>query len=148
MDISLNSNVRIVAKDEILFREGEAANKIFLIKSGAILCLKKSKDRLVPVYSATNQNVIGEEAVLTRTGYSYTAVVSESAQVVEVDAKLVTKTLDEAPYWLGALMATLGERFNGTADAVSEHRIFAPELAGDQELSAQEETRLKKLINQ
>lgn len=146
MTISLNSNARISSKDEILFREGDAPSKIYLIKGGSVLCLKRSKERLIPVFMATEQQIVGEEAVLSKQPYNYTAIVMDSAELVEVDAATINGTLEQAPYWLSALMATLGERLVGTSEAIAEHRLIATELAGPAEFTAQEENRLKKLI--
>lgn len=146
MTISLNSSTRIASKDEILFKEGDAPNKIYLVKDGSVLCLKRSKDRLIPILVAGAQQIVGEEAVLSKQPYGYTAVVRESSEIVEVDANTIVDTLDKAPYWLGALMATLGERMIGTTQAIAEHRIVAAELAGEAEYTPQEENRLKKLI--
>ena len=148
MTISLNANSRTAPKDEVLFKEGQEPSKIFLIKDGTVLCLKKSKDRLIPVFLAGPQQIVGEEAVLSKRPYNYTAVVMESSEIIEVNAATIGDTLEQAPYWLGALMATLGERLVGTADAIAEHRIVSSELAGDAEFTAQEENRLKKLIDE
>ena len=146
MTISLNSNARIAAKDEILFKEGDLPSKIYLINEGSVLCLKKSKERLIPVFLAGSQQIVGEEALLCNQPHNYTAIVTESSEIVEVDAGTMMDTLDQAPYWLGALMATLGERLVGTAGAIAEHRIVAGELTGGVEFTAQEENRIKKLL--
>lgn len=146
MTISLNSNARIATKDEVLFREGDEPSKIYLVKTGSILCLKKSKERLIPIFEAGPQKIVGEEAILAKQSYGYSAIVMESAELIEVDGSLISNTLDEAPYWLGALMATLGERLIGTSDAIAEHRISSSDLTGGEELSAQEENRIKKIL--
>lgn len=146
MTISLDSNARMASKDEILFKEGDEASKIFLVKEGSVLCVKKSKERLIPIFEAGPQKIIGEEAVLAKQPYGYSAIVMESAEIVEVDGNLISSTLEEAPYWLGALMATLGERLIGTSEAIAEHRISSPELTGGEDLSPQEENRIKKIL--
>ena len=145
MTISLNANSRTASKDEILFKEGDAANRIFLIKSGSVICLKKSKERLIPVFNAGAEQILGEEAVLSRIAYTYSAVVTEAGEIVELDGNLLMDTLEQAPYWVGSLMATLGERLADTSEAIAEHRIASLDLSGD-EFTAKEETRLKKLL--
>ena len=146
MAISLDNNVRIASKDEVFFREGETPRKIILVKSGEILCIKRNKERLIPVFAAGPQQIVGEDAVMSRSPYNYSAIAREGSEVVEIDANLIHSVMDEAPYWLNALMATLGERLHGTSNAIAEHRIIAGQLAGSLEFTPQEETRLKKLL--
>lgn len=146
MNISLSPHVRIVGKDEILFKEGEDATKLVLVRSGAVLAVKASKERLVPVFSAGPRQVLGEEAVLARVPHTFSAVVTEEAEIVEVNADDVRAVLKEAPHWIGQLFATLGERVVETSEALAEHRIINPRLSGGSELPPQEENRLKKLL--
>lgn len=147
MTISLNSNLRSAEKDEILFREGETPSKIYIVEDGVVLCLKRSKDRLIPVLQATAKQIVGEEAVLSREPYTYSAVVLAPSTLLEIDAALVGETMAKAPYWLNALMATLGERFHDTTEAIAEHRLMASELGGMAEFTPQEENRYKKLLS-
>lgn len=147
MNISLNDNVRVVQKDEILFKEGQSPSHLIIVKSGGILCLKRSKERLVPVMWGSDQKIIGEEAVLTGADHGYSAVVMEESEIVEIDANEIKRTLSSAPAWISGLLATLGERANDTASAIAEHRIAHVQLSGGQELAPEEETRLKKLLN-
>lgn len=146
MNISLNDNVRVVQKDEILFKEGQSPTHLIIVKSGGILCLKRSKERLVPVMWGSDQNIIGEEAVLSGSAHGYSAIVMEESEIVEIDANEIKRTMSSAPAWISGLLATLGERANDTASAIAEHRIGDVKLSGGQELAPQEETRLKKLL--
>ncbi len=146
MNISLNDNVRVVQKDEILFKEGQSPSHLIIVKSGGILCLKRSKERLVPVMWGSDQKIIGEEAVLSGNDHGYSAIVMEESEIVEIDANEIKRTLSSAPAWISGLLATLGERAIDTASAIAEHRIGHVQLSGGQELAPEEETRLKKLL--
>jgi CRP-like cAMP-binding protein len=147
MNISLDDKVRVVQKDEILFKEGQNPTHLIIVKSGGILCLKRSKERLVPVMWGSNQKIIGEEAVLTGLEHGYSAIVMAESEIVEIDAQEIKRTMASAPAWMSGLLVTLGERANDTASAIAEHRISHNELSGGQELAPEEETRLKKLLS-
>ena len=147
MNISLDDKVRVVQKDEILFKEGQNPTHLIIVKSGGILCLKRSKERLVPVMWGSSQKIIGEEAVLTGLEHGYSAIAMEESEIVEIDAQEIKRTMASAPVWISGLLATLGERANDTASAIAEHRIAHNDLSGGQELAPEEETRLKKLLN-
>jgi CRP-like cAMP-binding protein len=146
MNSSFESGPRSVAKDEILFKEGSAAAKMFLVISGRILCLKRDKDRLIPVLSAGPQEIVGEEALFARTAQPFSAIMAESGEVVEVDLSQVDDVMLKSPKWIRDLMATLAERVVGTCDAIAEHRIVSEEYVEQNIFSDKEEVRLKKLL--
>lgn len=148
MNISLNENIKVIGKDQILFREGSEATHFYLVKSGSILCLKKSKDRLVPVFNARSQKILGEEAAITGMAHVYSAVAVEESEVVEIEAKMAKKLLEDGPQWMGSLLRTLGERAADTAAAIAEHRIFSDELSSGANLAPEEENRIKKMLDQ
>lgn len=148
MNISLNENLKVIGKDQILFKEGNEATHFYLVKSGAILCLKNSKDRLVPIFNAGPQKILGEEAALTGMAHAYSAVAVEEAEVVEIEAKVVKKLIESGPQWMGNLLRTLGERATDTSAAIAEHRIFSDELSSGANLAPEEENRIKKMLDQ
>ncbi len=147
MNISLNENVKVLKKDDVLFKEGDDPKFMYLVKSGKILCLKQAKERFIPVYFAEDQSIIGEEAALTRKPHAYSAIAVEPTEVIQIDANMVKNVMETAPNWINDLMATFGDRASETQEAIAEHRIIHSDLSGGQELTPQEETRLKKLLN-
>lgn len=148
MNISLNENVKVISKNQLLFREGNEATHFYLVKSGSILCIKNSKDRLVPVYNAKDQQILGEEAALTGRAHSYSAIAMEDSEVVEIETKLVKKLLNSGPSWMNNLLTTLGQRATDTAAAIAEHRIFSDELSSGANLAPEEENKLKMILDQ
>ncbi|MCP5916110.1 cyclic nucleotide-binding domain-containing protein, partial [Klebsiella pneumoniae] len=49
---------------QVIFKEGAKANKLYMVKAGEVLCLKSSKDRLIPVFLAKEGDIIGESAMI------------------------------------------------------------------------------------
>jgi CRP-like cAMP-binding protein len=43
----------------VLFKEGADAAKLYIVKSGEVLCLKASQDRIIPVFLAQKGDVLG-----------------------------------------------------------------------------------------
>jgi CRP-like cAMP-binding protein len=140
MSTSLDGKTRVLDRDEILFREGAPADRFFLVASGSVRCLKGDGDRIRQVFLAGPKDVIGEEALFARTPHAYAAVAAEVCAVVEVPLELLDEVMGKAPKWLGELLATLGQRFNATADVVANH------LSVPEDLPEAEQVRLKKLL--
>lgn len=146
MNLAIDDDVKVYKKDQVIFKEGDKSQKLYIVKSGKIICLKKSKERLVPVNVVTDKSLIGEEALILGEPHTYSAIAMEETAVIEVPAKTISAVIKVAPPWLSGLLKTLSERINETSGIVSEHRIIHAELSGGQELAPQEENRLKKLL--
>jgi CRP-like cAMP-binding protein len=147
MNLSLGEDVKVVKKDEILFKEGDKPTRFIIVKSGGILCFKKNAGRVIPVLWAREQMIIGEEAIIGQSNHSYTAVAMEESEILEIEAKTIAAVLKVAPKWMSELLKTLGERVSDTSSIISDHKLMSPELFGGKDLSPEEETRIKKLVN-
>lgn len=146
MNLAIDDDIKVYKKDQIIFKEGDKAQKLYILKSGKIICLKKSKDRLVPINSVSDKSLVGEEALILGEPHSYSAIALEETAVIEIPAKTISAVIKVAPPWLGGLLKTLSDRINETSSVISEHRIIHHDLSGGQELTPQEENRLKKLL--
>ena len=146
MNLAIDDEVKVYKKDQIIFKEGDKPQKLYIVKSGKIICLKKSKERLIPINVISDKSLIGEEALILGEPHTYSSIAMEETAVIEVPAKTITAVIKVAPPWLAGLLKTLSDRINETSSIVSDHRIIHADLSGGQELTPQEENRLKKLL--
>lgn len=146
MNLSLDDDVKVYKKDEVIFKEGDKPAKLYILKSGKVICLKKSKERLIPVNFVTDKSLVGEESLVAGETHSYSAIAVEETCMIEIQAKTITAVMKVAPAWLSGLLKTLSERINETSLIISEHRLSHPDISGGQELTPQEENRLKKIL--
>jgi CRP-like cAMP-binding protein len=131
----------------VLFREGDDASQMMIIKSGQVLCLKASKERLIPVFLANGQDIIGESAMLFRAPYTYSAIALNRVEVMSVPSKNFTDALDAAPEWLTDLTLTMISRFQSTAGLVAENRVLHPSILSEEEFPPSLEIEYKKLLS-
>jgi CRP-like cAMP-binding protein len=131
----------------IIFKEGEPATDLYLVKSGKVLCLKSSKDRLIPVFVAKEQDIIGESAMTPDGRYSYSAITLVASEVVTVSSKDFKSVLKEAPHWLVELTSTMVNRFQNTANVVAENRVLHASILSEEDFPSSLEIELKKLLN-
>jgi CRP-like cAMP-binding protein len=132
----------------VLFREGDDASQMMIIKSGQVLCLKASKERLIPVFLANGQDIIGESAMLSGAPYTYSAIALNRVEVMSVPSKNFTDALDAAPEWLTDLTLTMISRFQSTAGLVAENRVLHPSILSEEEFPPSLEIEYKKLLSQ
>lgn len=149
MNISLSGseNIESIAKDEVLFKEGELPDCFFIIISGKVTCLKWYNDRLVPIYTAGEQEIVGEDCVLADTSeYFYSAVVMEDCEVIRIEKSEVFKFLNTQSDWIKNILRNISEKLYHTSDLIAEHRILDKKLLSDVDFSDDQEALFRKKL--
>lgn len=131
-----------------LFKEGAKATKLFMVKSGEVLCLKFSKDRLIPVFLAKEGDIVGENVIVDESFYSYSAVTLTPVDLIEIPQENLKKVMDDSPSWLQDLVAIMVSRFQSTANLIAENRVIHPLILEEDKFSSTTEVELKKLLTQ
>ena len=133
--------------NSVLFREGDDANNLMIIKSGEVLCLKASKERLLPVFLAKAEDIIGESAMLEGAPYTYSAIALSNVEVVTIPNSDFRQALGVAPQWLMDLTITMVARFQSTAGLVAENRVLHPSILSEDQFPASLEIEYKRLLS-
>ncbi len=130
----------------VIFKEGSKANKLFLIKTGEVLCLKANKDRLIPVFLAKEGDIIGEAAMVEGLNYTYSAISMEMTELIEVTSFSFKQAFSKAPDWLLNLTTTMIERLMNTSNLIAENRIIHSSVISDELFTPQLENEFKKTL--
>lgn len=136
-----------LAHRTVVFKEGAKANKLYVVKSGEVLCLKSSKDRLIPVFLAKEGDIIGESAMIQDLVYTYSAITIGNAELLEVSAFSFKQVLGKAPEWLLDLTTTMIARFQNTSSLIAENRMVHPSIISEDQFTSQVEIEFKKLLS-
>jgi CRP-like cAMP-binding protein len=132
----------------VVFREGDTANKLYIVKSGEVLCLKYSKDRLIPVFMAKEGDIIGESAMIPDIVYTYSAVsMAGYTELVEVTSSNFKQVFNQAPEWITELATTMIARFQNTSILIAENRMIHPSIIGEDQFTSQLEIEFKNLLS-
>ncbi|HXH73399.1 MAG TPA: cyclic nucleotide-binding domain-containing protein [Bacteriovoracaceae bacterium] len=132
----------------IIFKEGADATKLYMVKRGEVLCLKSSKDRIIPVFLAQEGDIVGESAMIEGLPYTYSAITLSNAELVEIPAFNFKRVFMEAPAWLVDLTTTMIHRFQSTANLIAENRVISPLILTEDQFSTKLEVEFKKLLAQ
>jgi CRP-like cAMP-binding protein len=119
-----------------------------IIKSGEVVCLKSSKERLIPVFLAKGQDIIGESAMLSGAPYTYSAIAISRVEVISIPSKDFNQALGAAPEWITDLTTTMVSRFQSTASLVAENRVLHPSILSEEEFTPSLEIEYKKILSQ
>jgi CRP-like cAMP-binding protein len=144
----MSNESRILEPHTLIFKEGDEAHHLYLIKTGEVLCLKSNKERLVPVFKGRGKDIIGESAMLSETPYTYSAVTLTRVELIIIEHADFHDVLKEAPQWLTGLALTMVERFQTTASLVAKNRVFHQAIMTEEEFTPSAEIEFKKLLNQ
>lgn len=130
----------------VIFKEGAKANKLFIVKSGEVLCLKASKDRLIPVFLAKEGDIIGESAMIQDMVYTYSAISMANTELMEVTSFSFKQVFSKSPEWITELTTTMISRFQNTSSLIAENRMVHPSIIGEDRFTSQVEIDFKKLL--
>jgi signal transduction histidine kinase len=114
-----------LAAGEVLFREGEAGDRAFVVASGQVEVLKAtgSRDALLAVRSAGD--VIGEMALLEQAPRSATVRARGEAELVSIPRAALDELLTTSPAAARAVFEQLTRRVRETHDQVRHQQRMA-----------------------
>jgi CRP-like cAMP-binding protein len=100
--IAFNTDVRILRKEDILFRQGEPADGGYFIQEGSMMLVSHDSEQIHPAGS-----LLGETALLVETIRPATAAALENVSVRRIPRHLVQRILAEYPGTLTRVTAYL-----------------------------------------
>lgn len=133
---------------KLIFKEGDKAQKLYIVISGEVLCLKFSKDRLIPIYLAKEGDIIGENAMIENSVHQSSAITLSRSELIEIPSFNFKRVFSEVPKWLSDLSLTMVNRFQTTASLIAENRVLSPKILSEEEFNPKIENDFKKIINQ
>ena len=140
-------NNNVLGPHSVVFKEGAPATKLYLVKNGEVLCLKASKDRLIPVFMAKEGDIIGESAMVQDLSHTYSAVVPQYAHLIEIPANDLQAVMEKGPDWLTELATTMVFRFQNTSNLIAENRVIHPSIIDEDQFTSAIEVEFKKLLS-
>ena len=101
---------RRVRAGGIIFREGERADELFVIKSGSVRIQIGNRT----MADLTTDNIFGEMALIDSEPRSATAVAITDVELVPISEKQFLFLVSQAPYFALKVMRTLAQRLRVT----------------------------------
>lgn len=109
---------RRVTKGQTLFREGEMANSLFLVKSGTISVRKTKGQEFVEIGRIFQGEIIGEVSFFDGAPRSASAVALSDVEVLEISFESLDKIYQAVPDYLKTIMAAMSERLRKADDLI------------------------------
>lgn len=115
------SNVKTLAKGDILFKEGDKCQSLILIQSGAVqLFIARPKKNIEIAILGAGQ-VLGEQAFAS-SAYAFSAVATAETKYIEVPGDTYRQMLDGSHQVLKHVVKSLGDRLKAATTEIRTYR--------------------------
>jgi len=108
-EIILDTFEKKLSKGDVLFRQGDPPDQVYMVKSGRIEIFVNEGDNKKKLAIVTEGEFIGEMAIIDGRPRSASASAVEETTVIILDRNSLMKQIEEDPM-LGALITTLVRR--------------------------------------
>jgi len=107
-------------KSQHLFKEGDKAGAMYLLKSGNIRIYKKKGDSDIEIETIRSGQIVGELAFLDGNPRSASAEALTECELVEISGPNFQVVLEKIPEWLKILMRTLVTRLRVSSTRIRQ----------------------------
>lgn len=112
--------LRFLAKDDVLFSEGEKADCAFIVKKGELKAFKNIEEKAVYLGSISEGEFVGEMAHLNGGPRSATVSATKDCELIEIPFGTLDLVLFSKPAWSKALVMTLSKRLKNTNEILAK----------------------------
>ena len=88
---------RDYAEGEIIFKEGDEGDRMYVIQSGRVQITKKTSSGEITIATLGKGEIFGEMALFDRLPRSATAAALDEARILSIDKKKLFQTIDRDP---------------------------------------------------
>jgi CRP/FNR family cyclic AMP-dependent transcriptional regulator len=114
----MSAMIRTYKTNDIIFREGEPSNCIYLVKHGTISIRKKKGSDFVEIAKIHQKEIIGELSFFDRLPRSATAVAINAVELFEIPFEGLDKIYEGVPPYMKAIIASLADRLRKANDTI------------------------------
>lgn len=105
-------------KEQLLFKEGEASDGMYLIRKGEIVVYLEKNGNEVKLATLSAGAMLGEMSFFDKKPRSASAKALSEAEVTKISNEDFTKLLKQVPKWFVSLMTSLSTRLRETNERV------------------------------
>src|SRR4030042_2569267 len=101
---------RVYAEGEIIFKEGEEADRMYVVQSGKVKITKKTASGDLTIATLESGEFFGEMALFDRLPRSATAKALDDARVLSIDKKKLFSTISKDPTLVFKILESMSRR--------------------------------------
>lgn len=101
-------------KGDLLFREGDSSNAMYLIRAGMVRIFKKKGDSQIEIDTLRSGQIVGEMAFLDGNPRSASGEALMDTELVEISKSVYDTTMVQVPEWVKVLLKAIVSRLRST----------------------------------
>ena len=113
---------RIYTDGEVIFREGEKGEGMFIIQTGKVRIVKNTPTGEVTINEIGAGDILGEMALFDKLPRSATAVVSGEARILSVDRSKLFKLIGNDPTTVFKIIQNMSSRIRKLSEELSVYK--------------------------
>lgn len=100
---------RRISRDTYLFREGDAPDAMYILKSGELAITKTKGTSEIVLATLNPGGMVGEMAIFDMKPRSANVKATKDSEVIVLPYEAMTKQMEALPVWVKAIMKTMNE---------------------------------------
>jgi len=101
---------KVFSDGEILFKEGEEGDRMYVVQSGRVKITKKTASGELTIATLRSGDIFGEMALFDRLPRSATAIASGDARILTIDKKKLFQTISRDPTLVFRILESMSQR--------------------------------------
>ena len=122
------SGARRLQKGDLLFKEGDSSNAMYLIRSGMVRIFKKKGDQQIEIDTLRSGQIVGEMAFLDGNPRSASGEALMETELVEISKSIYDSTMVQVPEWLKVLLKAIVARLRSTTTKMKNLESASSEM--------------------
>lgn len=119
----MSAEVKTIKKGEILFKEGDKIQSLYLIQAGAFsLCLQRQK-RTIDLFQIGSSQLIGEGALWGLNQHPFSAIATTESKVLEVPLDPIKQSIESSPQTIKILLKSLLDRVKVSTNEIKSNKV-------------------------
>jgi len=101
---------RVYSKGEIIFKEGDVGDRMYVVQSGRVKITKKTASGDIPIATLESGEIFGEMALFDRLPRSATAAAAGETRILGIDKKKLFQTISRDPTLVFKMIESMSRR--------------------------------------
>jgi CRP/FNR family transcriptional regulator, cyclic AMP receptor protein len=114
------AELKKLVQGEILFKEEDPSNSMFIVKSGRLIVYQGEGSKYVELGDIGPDEVVGEMAFFDRRPRSASVKAKVSSEVLELSFKSLEAQFDALPNWIQALVKSINAHLRQANDRIQQ----------------------------
>ena len=126
-------SVKEFKRGEVLFKEGEPADKLYVIQSGRVLLYLERQGKKVEIEELKTSQVVGEMAAIGGSKHPFSAECQSPTKVLELPAKVIQTQNESSPAGIKIILKSVLEALKQARNKINNisNRHSVPQNPGN-----------------